>query len=113
MRDLPGEPIVTLTFREPAAGAHAFLVLDSLLDGRGAGGGVRMMPGVTLEEMKRLARVMTYKYGGIGVPSGGAKLGIVGDPADRRKPTTPRCGAAGSGPSGRQRTCGVRAACRA
>jgi len=81
-----GEPIVILTLQDPSTGTRAFLVLDSLVDARGAAGGVRMMPGVTLEEVKRLARAMTYKYGGIGVPSGGAKLGIVGDPADPRKP---------------------------
>ncbi len=84
--DLLGEPIEILTLQDPSTGTRAFLVLDSLVDARGAAGGVRMMPGVTLEEVKRLARAMTYKYGGIGVPSGGAKLGIVGDPADPRKP---------------------------
>jgi glutamate dehydrogenase (NAD(P)+) len=83
--DFPSDPIASSTFQDPITGASAYLVLDSLLDGRGAGGGVRMMPSVTLEETKRLARAMTYKYGVIGVPSGGAKLGIVGDPGDPRK----------------------------
>lgn len=82
----PGEPIATLALADPGTGARAFLVLDSLREGRGAGGGVRLTPTVTLAETRRLARAMTYKYGIIGVPSGGAKLGIVGDPRDPRKP---------------------------
>jgi len=56
-----GEPIATLVLAEPATGARAFLVLDSLAEGRGAGGGVRLAPGVTLAETRRLARAMTYK----------------------------------------------------
>jgi glutamate dehydrogenase/leucine dehydrogenase len=45
-----------------------------------------MMPTVTAAEVRRLARAMTFKYGISGVPCGGAKLGIVADPADPRKP---------------------------
>jgi glutamate dehydrogenase (NAD(P)+) len=81
-----GDPIATLTLREPATGVRAILVLDTLHEVSGAGGGVRMMPGVTVDEMRRLARAMTYKYAIGGAPSGGAKLGIVADPADPRKP---------------------------
>jgi glutamate dehydrogenase/leucine dehydrogenase len=81
-----GAPIATLTFHEPVTGVAAFLAIDSLPDGGPTTGGVRMAPTVTLAEITRLARAMTYKYGITGVPNGGAKLGIVADPADARKP---------------------------
>lgn len=81
-----GDPIATLTLTEPATGVRAILVLDTLHDVSGAGGGVRMMPTVTVGEMQRLARAMTYKYAIGGTPSGGAKFGIVAEPTDPRKP---------------------------
>lgn len=84
--DRLGDPIATLTLREPATGVDAFLSIDSLPEGGPTVGGVRMTPTVTLGEIKRLSRAMTYKYGISGVPCGGAKLGIAADPTDPRKP---------------------------
>ncbi|NKZ08093.1 hypothetical protein HGB48_30830 [Actinomadura latina] len=44
---------------------------------RGMGkGGMRMSPAVTVAEVARLARVMTYKWAGVDLFFGGAKAGI-------------------------------------
>ena len=85
MADRLGTPIATLTLREPVTGVDAFLAVDSLPEGGPTVGGIRMMPTVSLHEITRLARAMTYKYGISGVPCGGAKLGVAADPADPRK----------------------------
>jgi glutamate dehydrogenase (NAD(P)+) len=55
------------------------LVIDNTARGMGKGG-TRMSPSVTVEEIARLARVMTWKWAMIDVFFGGAKAGIVGDP---------------------------------
>ncbi len=69
---------------DPAVGLKAFIVVDNTLMGPGAGG-LRMLPDVTLEEVARLARVMTYKYGIFDMPVGGAKAGICADPSSPNK----------------------------
>ena len=56
------------------------LVVDNSFFGP-AGGGTRMAPDVTEDEVADLARAMTYKYAINGLPTGGAKAGIVADPA--------------------------------
>lgn len=43
-------------------------------------GGIRMTPGVTLDDVTALAMEMTWKCALIGVPFGGGKSGIVADP---------------------------------
>ncbi|MBU4459820.1 MAG: Glu/Leu/Phe/Val dehydrogenase [Verrucomicrobia bacterium] len=43
-------------------------------------GGIRMQPGVTLDDITALAMEMTWKCALIGVPFGGGKSGIVADP---------------------------------
>jgi len=83
---LLGDPIATLELHEPVTGVRAFLAIDSLPEGGPTVGGVRLTPTVSMDEIRRLARAMTYKYGISGVPCGGAKLGIAADPADPRKP---------------------------
>jgi glutamate dehydrogenase (NAD(P)+) len=40
-----------------------------------------MLPDITTQEIFQLARAMTYKFGTLGVPIGGAKSGIWADPA--------------------------------
>lgn len=80
-----GLPIAILSMHEPSTSVDAFLVIDSLMPLGGSGGGVRMMTSVTLEEVTRLARAMTYKYGSMGAPSGGAKLGIAANPRQANK----------------------------
>jgi glutamate dehydrogenase (NAD(P)+) len=45
-------------------------------------GGTRLAPDVTVAEVALLARAMTYKFAVLGDRVGGAKAGVVGDPAD-------------------------------
>ncbi|TYK44879.1 Glu/Leu/Phe/Val family dehydrogenase [Actinomadura decatromicini] len=61
-------------------GMRGVLVIDNTARGMGKGG-MRMSPSVTVAEVARLARVMTYKWAGVDLFFGGAKAGIVADPA--------------------------------
>lgn len=61
---------------DPKIKMQGFLVLDNLALGPGKGG-IRMTKNVNLEEVSRLARVMTLKNAIAGLPFGGAKAGIV------------------------------------
>ena len=56
-----------------------FVVIDSTIGGH-ARGGLRMAPDVTELELREAARSMTLKYGLLGLPQGGAKAGLTGDP---------------------------------
>jgi glutamate dehydrogenase (NAD(P)+) len=56
-----------------------FVVIDSTVAGRSCGG-LRMLPDVDEAELRLLARDMTFKYGFLGLPQGGAKAGVRGDP---------------------------------
>lgn len=56
-------------------GAKGYLVIDELKGGFCAGG-IRMYEGVTQDEVKRLAEIMTAKMAGLGQSIGGAKGGI-------------------------------------
>jgi glutamate dehydrogenase (NAD(P)+) len=60
-------------------GMRGVLVIDNTARGMGKGG-TRMSPTVTIEEIARLARVMTWKWAMVDVLFGGAKAGIVADP---------------------------------
>ncbi len=55
------------------------IVIDSTLRGR-ARGGLRMVPELVVEELADAARTMTLKYGLLGLPQGGAKAAVIGDP---------------------------------
>ena len=46
-------------------------------------GGTRLVPDVSVAEVRLLARAMTYKFAALGEQIGGAKAGVRGDPADR------------------------------
>ena len=72
-------PMYTLHVTDPALDFEGFLVVDSLLHGLSAGG-VRMRPGLTVDEVGRLARAMTVKFAAAGIDIGGAKSGINADP---------------------------------
>jgi glutamate dehydrogenase (NAD(P)+) len=56
-----------------------YVVIDSVVGGRSCGG-LRMLPDIDEEEMRSLARAMTLKYGFLGLPQGGAKAGVIGNP---------------------------------
>lgn len=56
-----------------------YVVIDSTVGGRSCGG-LRMLPDVDEAEMRGLARAMTLKYGFLGLPQGGAKAGVRGNP---------------------------------
>jgi len=64
---------------EPRTKMKAIVVVDNVAAGP-AIGGVRMDPDVTLDEVRRLARAMTYKNVMAGLPHGGGKSGIIADP---------------------------------
>ncbi len=73
-------PASVVVLREPRVGLEAFVVIDNTACGP-AIGGVRMARDVDLPEVARLARAMTLKNAAAGLPHGGAKAGIVADPA--------------------------------
>ena len=64
---------------QPTLGMRAIVVVDNVAAGP-AIGGTRMAPDVSLEECFRLARAMTLKNAAAGLPHGGAKSVIFGDP---------------------------------
>jgi glutamate dehydrogenase (NAD(P)+) len=74
--DLDGQQVYRV---EPLGTALGFVVIDSSIDGR-ARGGLRLVPDVTELELRAAARAMTLKYGLLGLPQGGAKAGLCGDP---------------------------------
>ncbi|MGW9170183.1 Glu/Leu/Phe/Val family dehydrogenase [Streptomyces decoyicus] len=76
------EKIVVVSHRR--TGMKGVLVIDNTARGIGKGG-TRMSPGVTVGEVSRLARVMTWKWAAVDLFYGGAKAGIVADPASRDK----------------------------
>jgi glutamate dehydrogenase (NAD(P)+) len=76
------EKIVVVSHRR--TGMKGVLVIDNTARGMGKGG-TRMSPTVTVGEVARLARVMTWKWAGVDLFYGGAKAGIVADPASRDK----------------------------
>lgn len=61
-------------------GMRGVLVIDNTARGMGKGG-TRMSPSVTVGEVARLARVMTWKWAGVDLFYGGAKAGIAADPS--------------------------------
>jgi glutamate dehydrogenase (NAD(P)+) len=65
---------------EPRLPLRALVVIDNTALGP-AIGGVRIAPNVTMAEVFRLARTMTWKNAAAGLPHGGAKAGIIADPA--------------------------------
>jgi glutamate dehydrogenase (NAD(P)+) len=76
------EKVVAVSDRR--TGMKGVLVIDNTARGMGKGG-TRMSPGVTTGEIARLARVMTWKWAGVDLFFGGAKAGIVFDPASPDK----------------------------
>ncbi|WP_246291115.1 Glu/Leu/Phe/Val family dehydrogenase [Lentzea indica] len=76
------EKVVCVSDRR--TGMKGVLVIDNTARGMGKGG-TRMSPHVTVAEIARLARVMTWKWAGVDLFFGGAKAGIVFDPSSPDK----------------------------
>lgn len=72
-------PSKIVLVREPRVGLEGAVVVDNVACGP-AMGGVRMAGDVTVEEVARLARAMTFKNAMAGLPHGGAKGCIVHAP---------------------------------
>ena len=64
---------------DPKNGRRGLLVIDNTALGPDKGG-IRMTPTVTVKEVVRLARTMTWKCALAELPFGGAKSGIMADP---------------------------------
>ncbi len=69
----------TVTITSADGEPLGFICIDTTVNGR-ARGGLRLMPDVSAHELTLLARDMTLKYGFLGLPHGGAKAGVLGDP---------------------------------
>ena len=76
------EKVVCVSDRR--TGMKGVLVIDNTARGMGKGG-TRMSPTLTVEEVARLARVMTWKWAGVDLFFGGAKAGIRFDPRSQDK----------------------------
>ena len=72
-------PAKVIHVYEPSVGLRGVLVVDNVAAGPSIGG-VRMAVDVTTEECFRLARAMTLKNAAAGLPHGGGKSVIFGDP---------------------------------
>jgi len=72
-------PLKVIHVHEASLGLSAVLVVDNVAMGPSIGG-IRMAPDVTVEECFRLARAMTFKNSAAGLPHGGGKIVIRGDP---------------------------------
>jgi glutamate dehydrogenase (NAD(P)+) len=72
-------PLKIIHVYEPSVGLRAILVVDNVAKGPSIGG-VRMAPDVSREECFRLARAMTLKNAAAGLPHGGGKAVLYGDP---------------------------------
>jgi glutamate dehydrogenase (NAD(P)+) len=77
-------PEKVICVSDARTGMKGVLVIDNTARGMGKGG-TRMSPTVTVEEIARLARVMTWKWAMVDVFFGGAKAGIVADPTSPAK----------------------------
>jgi glutamate dehydrogenase (NAD(P)+) len=71
------EKVVCVSDRR--SGMRGVLVIDNSARGVGKGG-TRMSPNLSVMEVARLARTMTWKWAAVDLFHGGAKAGIIGDP---------------------------------
>ena len=76
------EKVVLVSDRK--SGMRGVLVIDNTSRGIGKGG-TRMSPTLTVSEVARLARTMTWKWAAVDLFHGGAKAGIQGDPRSPHK----------------------------
>lgn len=64
---------------DPKTGMRGFVVIDNTALGPGKGG-IRMTPTVSVDEVAKMARTMTWKCALAELPFGGAKGGVIADP---------------------------------
>jgi len=72
-------PAKVILIHEPVCGLKAVLVVDNVAAGPSIGG-LRMAQDVSVDECCRLARAMTLKNAAAGLPHGGGKSVLFGDP---------------------------------
>ncbi|HLC47962.1 MAG TPA: Glu/Leu/Phe/Val dehydrogenase [Candidatus Norongarragalinales archaeon] len=72
-------PEYVVNVYDPRTGMEGVLVIDNTARGPGKGG-IRLVPDVSVQEVYRLARAMTWKNALAEIPFGGAKAGIRADP---------------------------------
>ncbi|SDM46982.1 Glu/Leu/Phe/Val family dehydrogenase [Allokutzneria albata] len=77
-------PEKVVVVSDSRTGMRGVLVIDNAARGVGKGG-TRMSPSLTVAEVARLARVMTWKWAGVDLFYGGAKAGIRFDPSSPHK----------------------------
>ena len=77
-------PEKVVLVRDEALGMQGALVIDNTSRGPGKGG-TRMRPSLTINEVARLARVMTWKWAAADLRFGGAKAGLRFDPKSADK----------------------------
>lgn len=75
--DLGPEKVIHIY--DSSVNLKAMLAIDNTIRGPGLGG-IRIAPDVDTEEVVRLARAMTFKNAAAGLPYGGAKSAILGNP---------------------------------
>lgn len=78
-------PMLRITWTDPVTGRNGHVVIDRQVGGLSTGG-MRVRRGLTLDEVERLARIMTLKCAAMRVRAGGGKGGIDCDPRDPQKP---------------------------
>ena len=75
------QPAVEYTTRDRALGVEGYVVVWNVSAESGmAKGGCRVTPTVSIDEVRMLARTMALKNAAAGLPLGGAKSGIRGNP---------------------------------
>ena len=72
-------PSKVIHVHEPSVNLKAILVIDNVALGPSIGG-IRIAEDVSVEECFRLARAMTFKNAAAGLPHGGGKIVVFGDP---------------------------------
>jgi len=72
-------PTKVIHVYEPSVNLKAVLVVDNVAKGPSIGG-IRMAEDVSTEECFRLARAMTFKNAAAGLPHGGGKIVVYGNP---------------------------------
>ena len=77
-------PEKILVTYDPKTKTRGILVIDNTALGPGKGG-IRLAPEITVKEIFRLARAMTWKNAIAELPFGGAKAGIKADPKGNKR----------------------------